>query len=180
MKYPSSILAHRTVLAQVSDLHPAFFAKETKDTLAYVAKDLGLHHYRWSIGSAWYGPVDAALAAAELTVEIGRVLLAGLFRRGLCADPNKPEDLDCKDVYGGEWPKFYEGVLLLYACNLALDHVIGPDLLNVGDGIQFDMPTAGRADICLTAHLHSYHSDERFSKFAMDTGKYNDYVSDPL
>ena len=72
------------------------------------------------------------------------------------------------------WPYWHYGVLLLYGQNLALNHMIATRQLNVIklEGL-IDYPSADSNSIFSKIHIHVFHGDDLFSKFAFKMGKYD-------
>ena len=65
------------------------------------------------------------------------------------------------------------GVLLLYGQHLALNHLIGAQQLNVVKLDQLiDYPSGNEESIFKKLHIHVFHGDDLFSKFAFRNGKY--------
>jgi hypothetical protein len=72
------------------------------------------------------------------------------------------------------WPEWHYGVLLLYGQNLAMNHLIGSDQLNVVRLNNYiDYPSGNEQSVFDMLHIHVYHTDEMFSKFVFKMGRYD-------
>ena len=73
------------------------------------------------------------------------------------------------------WPYWHYGVLLLYGQNIGLNHLMGSNQLNVVKLENLiDFPSANSENINTKLHIHVFHGDDLFSKFAFKMGKYDD------
>ncbi len=77
------------------------------------------------------------------------------------------------------WPYWHYGVLLLYGQNIGLNHLIGSHQMNVVklDNL-IDFPSANTENINTKLHIHVFHGDDVFSKFAFKMGKYDNMTLD--
>ena len=65
-------------------------------------------------------------------------------------------------------------MLLLYGQNIALNHLIGSRQANIVNlGNLFDYASANVEQINKKLHIHVFHGDNLFSKFAFKVGKYD-------
>jgi hypothetical protein len=72
------------------------------------------------------------------------------------------------------WPYWHYGVLLLYGQNVGLNHLIGSKQLNVVKLEDLlDFPSANNEIVNRKLHIHVFHGDNLFSKFAFKVGKYD-------
>ena len=72
------------------------------------------------------------------------------------------------------WPYWHYGVLLLYGQNFGLNHLIGSKQLNVVKLEDLlDFPSANNEKVNRKLHVHVFHGDGLFSKFAFKAGKYD-------
>lgn len=72
------------------------------------------------------------------------------------------------------WPYWHWGVLLLYGQNIALNHLIGSHQANIVNlGHLFDYPSANVELISSKLHIHVFHGDDMFSKFAFKSRQYD-------
>lgn len=126
---------------------------EVKENLIRVAQTLGLkHHGLYNTGSTHYGPTPLIKEVHRLATEITDYLLRHTFST-------------CK----GEWPGWYRGVSSLYACDLAVNHLISDYLLLPQ---ELDYPSTSTQSIDAHAHIHCWHTDQLFSKFVFEKNGY--------
>ena len=72
------------------------------------------------------------------------------------------------------WPYWHYGVLLLYGQNVGLNYLIGSKQLNVVKLENLlDFPSANNERVDKKLHIHVFHGDNLFSKFAFKVGKYD-------
>ncbi|CAF3473895.1 unnamed protein product [Rotaria socialis] len=121
-----------------------------------------------NIGSTWYGPPRLAQRIANFSLKAMLHLSINEF-----TEPERQRKMGVL-----LWPDWYYGVLLLYSCELAINHLKLSENISLGlaytfldqsttDTDQYDMEKNNRL------HLHSWHTFERFSKFDFKAGKYN-------
>ncbi|CAM4803103.1 unnamed protein product [Rotaria magnacalcarata] len=121
-----------------------------------------------NIGSTWYGPPRLAQRIANFSLKAMVHLSKNEF-----TEPERQRKLGIL-----LWPDWYYGVLLLYSCELAINHLKLSENIDLGlaytlldqsttDRDQYDMEKNNRL------HLHSWHTLEKFSKFEFKAGKYN-------
>ncbi len=81
----------------------------------------------------------------------------------------------------GLWPYWHYGVLLLYGQNIGLNHLIGSKQMNVVklDNL-IDYPSANVEEVEKKLHIHVFHGDDLFSKFAFKMGKYDNMSTENL
>jgi hypothetical protein len=142
-----------------------------QNRLHRIANNLNLKFgNKWNLGSTWISTPDQFRLISYLTLT-GMAYLA-------FEEFSEPER---KGKVGVElWPDWHYGVLLLYGQNIAMNHVIGSSQLNIVSLYELvDFPTTESSLVTDVLHLHVFHSDLLFSKFAFKDGKYNDMkVSD--
>eukprot|EP00051_Salpingoeca_urceolata_P019013 m.272287 g.272287 ORF g.272287 m.272287 type:complete len:848 (+) comp19330_c0_seq1:56-2599(+) len=157
--------------------------KDVPKALADAAVDLGLRHTgHTGLSSTWYGPSQQVVHMSRLTVAVGRYAIYKFFSKSLCHLPEakRPAGTKCWNFYDASWGEtLYEGVVLLYAQELAVNHVVGkalsPSRVHILDhGATSTKPT------CSTYHIHVYHSPDRFNKWSMGQGEYDDFDLDTL
>jgi hypothetical protein len=68
----------------------------------------------------------------------------------------------------GAWPGWYRGVTLLYAGEVAVNHC-APD---AKQSALLDAGTTSRESVMRCAHIHCWHTDDKFSKHAFMCGRY--------
>ncbi|KAK9823529.1 hypothetical protein WJX72_003444 [[Myrmecia] bisecta] len=126
----------------------------------------GIHH----VGSTWYGPPAQMAEAAFLTNRLQRHLLVNEFEQKAGGGP-----VHLLDAVG--WPEWYAGVTLLYAGELALNHLMDNFTRTEGfDGhSDSDAPLGGEL---LT--IHCWHSNKPFGKFQFFAHQYSKVAIDSL
>ncbi|EDQ92155.1 uncharacterized protein MONBRDRAFT_31271 [Monosiga brevicollis MX1] len=140
--------------------------------LAEAAADAGLKYINeMHFASSFYGPVDTVLRISDLTMAAGLYLRKHLFSPGLgCRLPSflRPRGTNC------EWGSgLWEGVMLLYSQEVAVNHLLGTnDNIVSFKGPEMDVPTGGKDNICRARMFHVYHMDDRFSKHHFIVGNY--------
>ena len=78
------------------------------------------------------------------------------------------------------WPEWFYGVLLLYGQNIAMNHLIGSNQLNIIKlNRLIDYPSLNNDSVYSALHIHAYHDFDLFSKFVFREGKY-DKVASPV
>jgi hypothetical protein len=128
--------------------------QEIRDNLARVAQVLGLRYLgRTNLGSTHYGPSTTVCEVARLAFEIADYLYNVEF-----SDDS------------GHWPNWYRGVTTMYANELAVNHLI--DVFE-RDAQHLDIASTSREPASAHAHVHCWHTDELFSKFAYRAGVYD-------
>jgi hypothetical protein len=109
-----------------------------------IAAQFGLRHRGLTnTGSTWYGPTALIRRVSALTEMILRYILDCRFR-----------------VDEGVWPGWYRGVSLLYAAEVAINH-LAPHAIKTD---QLDHYTTAALSVQNYAHLHCWHTDQKFSK----------------
>lgn len=105
-----------------------------------------------NIGSTHYGPTQQIKKIAKLQTDITRYLISEKFKNG-----------------EGAWPYWYRGVSLLYAGDIAVNYFIGKDLLYG----SFDFFSTSAELTNKHPHIHCWHTRDRFSKFDLLDGNYD-------
>ncbi len=72
------------------------------------------------------------------------------------------------------WPDWHYGVLSMYGADFGLNHLMGSKQLNVIklDNL-IDYPSANTEPVLDKIHIHVFHDDDLFSKFAFKMGQYD-------
>lgn len=132
---------------------------------------MGFEHAGESnLGSTWYSGVDQFRLVSYLTL-VSMVYLSN-------EEFSEPE----KNGQIGTWlwPYWHYGVLLLYGQNLALNHLIALNesfqVISLSE--MMDYPSGNDHTINDKLHVHVYHGEDMFSKFAFKNGFY-DKLSEP-
>jgi hypothetical protein len=128
--------------------------------LANIAKKWGISPVFNNIGSTFMAHSNMALQFSQLQMEYCRKL--------------KEEEF--KDGYG-TWPGWYQGVLTMYAGQLAANAIFGYGI-NIGG---LDVHCVAREQMSpQDYHIHAWHVIGFFSKFEWREGKYRDYDMNSL
>ena len=126
---------------------------EVKQKCIRLAEKFNLTHRGWhNLGSTLYGPAQQVRAVCRLATMLCEYLIDTEFRQ----DP-------------GAWPNWFRGVSSMYAGEIALNHLV-PDL--DGPSPLLDYFSASSESIHTYPHIHCWHSEEKYSKFAWDRGEY--------
>jgi len=79
------------------------------------------------------------------------------------------------------WPEWHYGVLLLYGQNLGMNHLIGTRQINVPKLFNYiDYPSHNSVSVNDVIHIHVYHDNKIFSKFAFKMAKYDNMTAPTL
>jgi hypothetical protein len=128
--------------------------EEVRRNIRRVAGILGLTHRGIeNIGSTHYGPPKVVRDVCRVTLHVALYILNHEFATG-----------------SGQWPGWYEGVTLLYSCEIAVNHVVGNVQLDYG---KLDIESTSRGLISNHPHIHCWHTDQVFSKFRFAAGAYD-------
>lgn len=126
-----------------------------------IASRFGLVHRGIdNIGSTLYGPPALVRDVCELATDLCKYIRTVEFR---------DEE--------GSWPSWYAGVSLLYATEIAVNHLV-PTFSEPSrklDGSSTSIETVDQYP-----HIHCWHTDDRFSKFACQKGEYSHLTEDEL
>jgi hypothetical protein len=75
------------------------------------------------------------------------------------------------------WPEWHFGVLSMYGHTLAMNHLIAMNQMSIVRlNESIDYPSGNEQSVFNVLHIHVYHGESMFSKFAFKDGKY-DFVS---
>jgi hypothetical protein len=125
---------------------------EVRRRIREIAAEFGLKHRGLTnTGSTWYGPTPLLRRMAAMTEMLLQQVLSR-FRE----DP-------------GEWPGWYKGVSLLYAAEIAINH-LAPDAEKSN---ALDFYSTSRNSIQDHPHIHCWHTDDKFSKHHFVSGRYS-------
>ena len=159
--------------------------------LVNISVALGLRHSGLhDLGSSWYGPSIEVIGMARITVSVARYIHLAYFNNSVCKMPaklrhthkdfRKYTDLKCNGNWEMTWPEWYEGVTLLYAQDIAANHVWENSEWTAPGMLDWEASETSRSSVCVHGHIHAYHSPDLFSKFDFFSGKYDDYDLDRL
>ncbi len=133
----------------------------TKDKLISISNHLGLRHQGiFNIGSTHYGTSKQVKEVCLLTTEVTEYIL-------------KTEFLSDE----GKWPGWFRGVTLLYASDIAVNHLINNPSMSHN---LLDFDSTSSDSVIDHPHIHCWHTHSLFSKFAFNDGKYNNINKDTL
>ena len=118
----------------------------------------------WNLGSTWYSTPHQFRIVSYLTLFGMAYLSSEEF-----AQPEREGKVGTI-----LWPDWHYGVLLLYGQSLALNHLIALNELNVIKLEEhIDFPSGNTESIFKMLHIHVFHGDDVFSKFAFKLGQYD-------
>lgn len=125
---------------------------DVRQRIQAIAARYGLvHRGLTNVNSTWYGPTEVVRRASAFNAMLMKHIVTDGFADGR-----------------GEWPGWYWGVSLLYAGEIAVNHCV-PDARHAD---QLDGPNTSQDPISRYAHIHCWHTDEKFSKHAFADGRY--------
>ncbi len=126
----------------------------TKEKLLSIANRLGLRHQGiFNTGSSHYGTTKQVKEVCALTTEIAEYIIKNEFLHD-----------------EGHWPSWFRGVISMYASDLAVNHLIQNPTL---DGNSLDFRSDSIDSVSTHPHIHCWHTENWFSKFAFNRGDYN-------
>lgn len=132
---------------------------------ARIANNLGLKYAgEQNMGSTWYSTPAQFRLVAYLT----------LFSMAYLAEEEFTPAERAGQLDTLLWPDWHYQVVLLYGQTLALNHLIAGKQMNVVK-LQnlLDYPSGNGNSIHRVIHIHVYHDDVLFSKFAFKSGLYD-------
>ncbi len=126
--------------------------EDVPERLRALAERLGLvHRGHTNVGSTWYGPTAVVRQAAAISEQVTKHLITEEFAN----DP-------------GAWPGWFREVSVKYASEIAVNHC-APDAQRT---VLLDASSTSDEPITHYAHIHCWHTDQRFSKHAFMAGQY--------
>ena len=144
-----------------NDFHPTGFTcgaggysndDEIRQRIREIAARYGLmHRGLTNVGSTWYGPTEVVRRASAYAEMLMKHILTHYFATD-----------------EGTWPGWYRGVTLLYAGEIAVNHC-APD---AQQSALLDSGSTSQESVSRCAHIHCWHTDEKFSKHAFMGGRY--------
>lgn len=134
---------------------------EIRNNMKRVAKIFNIDYieHTRNIGSTHYGDTKTVREIARLQTQITQYLISEEFKNN-----------------EGSWPNWYKGVSLLYAGDIAVNHLVGKDIY-YGD---FDFFSTSLESTNNHPHIHCWHTREIFSKFDLLDGNYDNVNLDKL
>ncbi|CAF0832434.1 unnamed protein product [Rotaria sp. Silwood1] len=137
--------------------------------LGRIARDMNWKYQNMTnVGSTWYGTPYVAQRMATLTLDAMLYLSENEFTR-----------VERERKLGVLlWPEWHYGVLSMYGTHLAVNHLLISEKLDIKKADELlDQSTTDTNQDNLEKnhrlHLHCWHTDKQFSKFAFKAGKYN-------
>jgi hypothetical protein len=120
-----------------------------------------------NLGSTWYSTPNQFRIVSYLTL-VSMVYLSN----------EEFSSTERKGKLGVQhWPDWHYGVVLLYGQNLAMNHLISSGRANIIKLENLiDFPSANEELISSKVHIHVFHGDDMFSKFAFKAGAYNKFT----
>jgi hypothetical protein len=144
-----------------NDFHPTDFTcgvgaysndAEVRQRIREIATRYGLGHQGLTnVGSTWYGRTDVVRRASAFAEMLTKHILTHYF----ASDE-------------GAWPGWYRGVTLLYAGEIAVNHCAPNAKLSA----LLDAVSTTREPVSRCAHIHCWHTDDKFSKHHFMSGRY--------
>ncbi|CAH1787877.1 unnamed protein product [Owenia fusiformis] len=131
--------------------------------LRKIAAKLGLHHQHISdIGSTWYAEPGIFQKVAILALNLSVHFYNHEFNKSL---PGLEGIFDTGD--DGVWPNWWRQVSTMYGSELAINHLIANLTEDHKAAGYMDMAsTDGVTSVMGAPHIHCWHSDIEFNKFA--------------
>jgi hypothetical protein len=141
--------------------------------LGRIARSLGLNYaFQGSIGSTWYSTPKQFRVVSYLSLISMIYLYANEF-----TEPDRQGQIGVAN-----WPDWHFGVLSMYGAHLAVNHYWDQKKINFAKlNAFFDQGTSGNnhrmmglnGAVDKVVHLHTWHSEELFSKFKFKEGAYD-------
>ena len=146
----------------------------TRNHLYNISEELGLRNQKiHNTGSTWYGDPGLVIDLIQKAIEISEYLLDKKFG---------------KDTVQG-WPIWHRGVTSMYAQELAINHLVDKDSLNINE-FSMDAMSNEKIPISDVYHIHCWYRPEQrngshswfFWKEDFMSGKYlrDSYPKDSL
>ncbi|CAG9464538.1 unnamed protein product [Pedinophyceae sp. YPF-701] len=160
----------RTGVGAYTDFSPSHPGDpNTADHLKELSKLYGLRHRgEHNVGSTWFGRTPEILALARLTYNVMPLLLKFHFEQKDPAHGEGPAHV----LDGVGWQRWYAGVTLLYAGELASNHLL--DEFEKSD--QMDAASHGSVPVSDVFSIHCWWVEEPFAKFQFFAHHY-DFMS---
>lgn len=124
------------------------FLPETRMRVHRWAARLGYpHRGLFNLGATWYGPPDQVIQAAQLAYNVTVELHERAFG---------------PDVKDKGWPLWHQGVSSMYGQEISINHLIR----DAQPTRMIDFPSDVKASVNNVYHIHCFHTDSFYSKFA--------------
>jgi len=125
--------------------------QETIDNILRISRALNMNHRGiHNIGSTWFARSETILELGQSALACAQHLLQDEFREQ------------------GEWPRWYAQVSTMYAGEIALNH----SSLNIQCSNKFDAQSTSTQAISEVYSIHSWHTENYFSKHRFAAGDY--------
>jgi len=135
--------------------------KETADNLKRISGLFNLRHQGiHNIGSTHYGYAPLLRDICRLTLDVAKHILNNEFTNG-----------------EGQWPGWYKGVTLLYSSEIAVNHFADYFKKDIR---LLDYGSTNPDSVNNHPHIHCWHTDNVFSKFWFECGKYDHMTKEGL
>src|SRR5215216_6090895 len=144
-----------------NDFHPTSFMvgngaysndDEVRQRIQDIAVRYGLvHRGLTNVGPTWYGPTEVVRRAGAFAEMLTKHILTHHF-----------------SDHAGEWPGWYRGVPLRYAGEIAVNHC-APDAQR---SELLDASSSSQEPLSHYAHIHCWHTYDKFSKHHFMSGRY--------
>ncbi len=135
--------------------------KETQENINRIAKLFNLKHKGiYNVGSSHYGNSKLVREVCKLAVPIAKYIINSEFKDN-----------------EGSWPGWCRGVTSMYSSEIAVNHLV--DALCI-DGKRLDYDSTSNDCVTDHPHIHCWHTDNLFSKFCFEGGKYDHLQTDDL
>lgn len=128
--------------------------ERVRENIQRIARRFGYTHRGvTNVGSTIYGPTKLVRDVCRLASDLTRYIRTVEFKSDL-----------------GQWPSWYWGVSLLYATEIAVNHLVP---LFGGPSRMLDFYSTSAESVDGHPHIHCWHTDETFSKFQFYKGTYD-------
>lgn len=128
--------------------------EETRKNIIRISNIFGINHRGlYNIGSSHYGNSRLVREVCQLAVSISRHILNVEFA-----------DME------GSWPGWCRGVTSMYSSEIAVNHLVDKVTFDYN---KLDFDSTSSDSITVHPHIHCWHTDNMFSKFCFEGGKYN-------
>ena len=126
--------------------------EDVRQRLRNISAEYGLvHRGMTNVGMTWYGPTQLVRRTCAFAELIAKHIITQQFATD-----------------EGKWPGWYRGVSVMYSGEIAVNHC-APDAQR---SELLEITSTSTKPITDIPHIHSYHTNERFSKFKFRRGEY--------
>jgi hypothetical protein len=144
---------------QIYTGNAAYSSEYARSKLPAIMSNLGLADQDiHNLGSTWFARTEDMIRQGARTVDFVSYFLKNEFTEG-----------------EGKWPRWYAGVILLYAGHVALNS----SGLNIQKTHQFDYHSTSGEEAEQYYSIHCWHTEDFFSKFAYTRGDYANRLAKP-